>query len=88
MLQKETVTVAKDEEILTAKQCDKCKIVFPPSDYVEWQEFIHISMEGGYGSVWGDGIEVKVDLCQRCGLDLFKDFAQTEDVHGVPPGMP
>lgn len=88
MINKESVAVTQNQEIVISKQCDRCKKVFFPTNNTEFQEFLHICVEGGCGSVWGDGIKMQVDLCQMCGHEMFKDIARVEDMHGVPPGMP
>ena len=64
---------------LTAKKpvrlvCDKCGNKFNIDDYNESQEFHRINFEGGYGSVFGDGVNVKADICQHCLLEMIKDF--------------
>lgn len=51
---------------LSAIKCDSCKKVFDKDDVLEIQEFLSVDFIGGYGSVFGDGAEVKFDLCQHC----------------------
>lgn len=36
------------------------------------QEFVHIEHTGGYGSVIGDGSNVKLDICDQCFKDIFE----------------
>lgn len=33
-----------------------------------------ITFVGGYSSIFGDGVEVIIDLCQHCLYELIKDF--------------
>ena len=68
------------EKQLTAIQCNRCKKVIYPDDIVEWQEFISLRITPGYGSVWGDGNIVRLDLCQQCAYDLFREYVQDEDI--------
>ena len=46
-------------------------MVATPDDVVEFQEFHSIWVQGGYGSVFGDGSDVSVDFCQRCLKELI-----------------
>lgn len=61
----------------TSIECDKCKKMY--DNIMDMQEFIHIGFTGGYGSVWGDGNTVEVDLCQNCGLEIFDKIARIKD---------
>ncbi len=54
-------------------QCDKCKKTFGIKDSMEIQEFHHIRFEGGYGSIFGDGVGVECDLCQMCLYGMIMD---------------
>lgn len=46
--------------------CDKCNKELEFGDWVELQERHTIKFQGGYGSVFGDGSRVLIDLCQHC----------------------
>ena len=59
--------------------CSRCKKVMSSDNFVEWQELQTIMFTGGYGSVFGDGVSIRVDLCQNCLFDLVKDFAEYGD---------
>lgn len=61
-------------EELVGITCDRCKTTFDAKDYIETQEFHHINFSGGFGSVFGDGSIVEADICQKCLLELIKDF--------------
>ena len=63
----------------TAIECSKCGKKATPSDFIEWDEFISIHIEGGYGSVWGDGSDVNIDLCQSCAHSMFAVIATVHD---------
>jgi antitoxin CcdA len=56
-------------DVLTGIICDVCKKSFDIKDeegIMEAQEFHYINFMGGYGSVFGDGVNVKLDICQHC----------------------
>jgi len=61
---------------IVAKICDKCKKEFCSDNWIECQEFHHISFRGGYGSVFGDGASVDCDLCQHCLMELIKSYCR------------
>lgn len=71
----ETIETTVTDQELVALECNRCKKRATPEDVIEWQEFMSWSNTGGYGSVWGDGSQVSVDLCQQCAYDLFSEFA-------------
>lgn len=56
-------------------KCDCCGKEVPCDD-CEYQEALFIHFVGGYSSVFGDGAEVKCDICQHCLQDLIKDFCR------------
>lgn len=68
------VTVENDE--IVGIVCDKCKKEF--SDLLELQEFHHIRFTGGYGSAFGDGMNVECDICQSCLHEMIKDICRTK----------
>lgn len=49
-------------------KCFKCKKTWSNDDHgiFEVQEFLHFSQRCGYGSIFGDGNLVSVQLCQHC----------------------
>lgn len=53
--------------------CDKCEEKYNlKEDFLETQEFVHINDVGGYGSIFGDGEEIKYDICQHCLRDFMR----------------
>jgi len=55
------------ENELVAMKCDKCKTEYDVnSDIFEVQEFFEIEQNCGYGSVFGDGDLIRIDICQHC----------------------
>lgn len=71
----ETITA----ERLTAYVCDCCKTEIGPLDWVESQELLHWRMTGGYGSVFGDGAHISLDLCQECVKNLLGAYIQIKE---------
>ena len=59
--------------------CSKCHKVITPSDFIDWQECYTISFTGGYGSKFGDGVNIRIDLCQDCLFKFSKDFYEVEE---------
>ena len=59
--------------------CDRCQKVVTPEDVVEWQEWFHWSTTGGFGSAFGDGTEVEIDLCQACTKLVLGPFARVTE---------
>lgn len=53
--------------------CDRCKAEV--RDAIELREVVHARLHAGYGSAWGDGNLVEVDLCDACGHRLLKPYA-------------
>lgn len=62
-------TVEKIESIT----CDVCgKDIF--DDILEYEEKVSINYIGGYGSVFGDGSTVEIDICQKCFKDKLGEY--------------
>jgi len=72
----------KEEEVIITKQvlisltCDICKKTIVRDDYVEFQEFICISFTGGYGSIFGDGDTLEIDICQHCFKEKLGEYVR------------
>lgn len=56
--------------------CDKCgrEAGQGVEDIAELQEFQTLGIMGGYGSVFGDGVELVCDLCQHCIKELIGPY--------------
>lgn len=59
--------------------CDVCKKSFSYDsreidELSEIQEFISINHKCGYGSVFGDGNKVKLDMCHNCFNNLLGKY--------------
>lgn len=62
-------------DVVSSVECDNCKKIISADDDIEFGEVVKIRFSGGFGSVWGDGSSVSIDLCQNCSLEIFKDIA-------------
>jgi hypothetical protein len=62
--------VIKNE--LVSMTCDICGKDLR-ADFIEDQECFNIVHYGGYGSIWGDGSIIAIDICQQCFNDKFSD---------------
>ena len=73
--------VNKQIEVADVLVCDVCQREYKYDDDVfDIQEFVHIYICGGYGSVFGDGAVLKLDICQHClNKKLGKYFRVVED---------
>ncbi len=54
--------------------CDRCHVQL--YDSVELGEVLHIRLRAGYGSEWGDGNVVELDLCDACAHGLLSPHAR------------
>jgi len=84
--------IVKEIERTVAYVCDVCKERY--DGVIEMQEFVHIHFVGGYGSVFGDSCEYRLDMCQhcakkllvehlRCVRDPVEDFLSTYKEEGI-----
>jgi hypothetical protein len=71
--------IQETRSVVTTITCSRCKMVIEPTDFIQWQELQSIGFTGGYGSVFGDGVSVSVDLCQQCLYDLIGDFVEYDE---------
>ena len=56
-------------------KCDCCKKEYSiRGDNFETQEFLRFSNEGGYGSIFGEGKIITLDLCQYCIKERLGDL--------------
>lgn len=66
--------IVKEIDQIQSITCSKCKKTITHDDFIEWQEMQSIVFTGGYGSRFGDGSTIRIDLCQECLYDLTKNF--------------
>lgn len=70
-----------ERKIQDSITCDVCKKTYrdeTKDDWIETQEFHHIRFVGGFGSVFGDSVPMKADICQHCLKKLLGEYI-TED---------
>ncbi|MFA7287421.1 MAG: hypothetical protein WC055_00930 [Melioribacteraceae bacterium] len=61
----------KRPELIT---CDICKKEYDYDNWIELQEFHFVNFVGGYGSVFGDGNTIRLDICQHCLLEMINKY--------------
>ena len=77
-------TITKKEKTVSSVKCDVCQDVYVYGlnnfkDDMELQEFSHINLLGGYGSVFGDGSTIKCDICQNCLKTLLGVYLRIDE---------
>lgn len=64
--------------------CDRCgKSASSDDDLFEFQEYVSIKSECGYGSIFHDMATIEADLCQECVLSLMGGFLRVTP-HWIP----
>lgn len=61
------------ERQLVEWTCSVCKKNFMQDD-LEAQEVFSFSQVGGYSSVFGDGAEIYIDICQHCMKEKLGEY--------------
>lgn len=69
----------KTVQEVAACTCDRCQRRMTPEDDVDWYEKLSIAYRGGFGSVFGDGTEISIDLCQRCVKETLGSWLRLND---------
>ena len=62
--------------------CDGCGLQATAERDYDFHEFISIEHSCGYGSIHGDGKQMKIDLCQQCFADMCGDTLKISDPLG------
>lgn len=55
----------RPESFVKQIRCDRCGLLAELGE-AEFQEFVSIELKAGYASIFGDGNDVQIDLCQQC----------------------
>jgi len=79
MINKKEKTVEVVKEVTESITCDICKKTYDMDDIFEIQEFVHIRLSCGYGSVFGDGDLVELDMCQHCLNEHLGEYIRVSD---------
>jgi antitoxin CcdA len=67
-------------EVIDKVICEVCKTEYDcTKDFLEVQEIQHISVDGGFGSIFGDGVKLKADICQHCFKKIFGKYLVEDD---------
>lgn len=59
-------------EYVVGLKCDMCGKTY--TDCFDTQEFFSFSNIGGYSSVFGDNVEISMDICQHCMKKIINTF--------------
>jgi protein-arginine kinase activator protein McsA len=73
-----TIKLLKEINVPELIICDVCKKQIEHNDYIETQEMTTIHFTGGYGSVFGDGAEIELDICQSCLKEKLGEYLRIE----------
>lgn len=68
-----------EKEKLASIVCDVCGREIARDDYNEIQEVLSVERYGGFGSVFGDGVLIRLDMCQHCMKEKLGEFIRIED---------
>jgi hypothetical protein len=71
-------TVPSSTDTLAAISCDRCGETWT-ADTLSASEFTSIAFTGRYDSVFGDGSQVEVDLCQQCLKQTLGQWLRVAD---------
>ena len=66
---------------IVAVTCDVCgrEASVDDENPCEFDEFYYFNLLGGYGSVFGDGVETKCDVCQHCLIKMIGPYCRAEE---------
>ena len=72
--------ITEPRKVVEEIECDVCRRKWKTEgdDVMEVQEFTHINFVGGYDSIFGDGICVRLDICQHCLKDKLGEYLRLE----------
>lgn len=79
-----TITVTE-----TYATCDRCSREMHPNNHdCEHQERLAVRFRAGYGSVFGDGSLVELDLCQHCTQEVLGQWMRITPDDPFDPAHP
>lgn len=64
-------------------RCDRCRKEAVRGE-VGFEQMTSISLEAGYGSIFGDGNQVEVDLCETCLRDTLSTWLRVKAPGDTP----
>lgn len=67
-------------------RCDRCERLSELGE-MEFEEYVSLDHKAGYASVFGDGNQVQIDLCQHCVKELLGQWLRIASAEkaGAPP---
>jgi hypothetical protein len=77
MITNKTETIEVENQVPESISCDVCKTKYYYGDLqddMQIQEFHHIRFIGGYDSIFGDGVPIQCDICQKCLKEKLGDY--------------
>ena len=81
MIKYKTIKMLKEINTPDSIVCDVCKKEFPyTNSEMETQEFTMIHYRGGYGSIFGDGNEVELHMCQNCLKEKLGEYVRINEL--------
>lgn len=83
-MRQDSIKMLKYEKITTEQAmcaiCDRCGREMRKDDCDgEWNARVSIAFRAGYASIFGDGNDVELDLCQHCLKDLLGQWIRVTD---------
>lgn len=73
-------TQSVEQKFQESITCNVCKSTYNcEKDWEDVQEFHHVRFRGGYGSVFGDGVAFRADICQHCLKELLGEYITEDD---------
>ena len=82
ILYKEVTYIKKKEDGFVCNCCNKTyKLDYLNGNYIEFNEKFIIDFIAGYGSIFGDGNEIKCILCQHCLKQLLGAYLSIKQNH-------
>jgi len=76
---KKEMTEVSTPESITCDVCNKKYYYSNNEDVMEIQEFLYVNFRGGYGSVFGDDVPMKGDVCQYCLKDKLGEYLVVDE---------
>jgi hypothetical protein len=64
-------------------QCDRCNLEAEVEES-EFYEFTSIEFTAGYGSIFGDGNSIELDICQQCLKETLGQYLKISEPQPIP----
>ena len=74
------INSVRPQSFVKQVRCDRCDRLAEIDDTdCEFHEFASIDYKAGYGSIFGDGNQVQIDLCQHCLKETLGAWLRIKD---------